>query len=290
MQVLTSFKIEGGIPRDERRETIRALRCCPLERIIFIGVTSVLGNTWGANGRDLIEPLMTDEHDFLEGEDKEAIHALGLRPPVPAPESKYFQPHYGWQHQPPMMHTIVSHHSATLRELKFCGYKGAAVLYNTTPITQPMLAALKHCHRLETLIMSFWLSTLFEDALRDDEVISYWQNQRSASSTSLVSLSDDPPELGSWAHELKSKFAPNALAWRVVGLVGPYLSEEAKRRKGGVSVRASFCIGDWGGIFDIDVKVGKGSMASDICLGFEGPREEMEEGRRTEKLRSRRWF
>lgn len=188
------------------------------------------------------------------------------------------------------MHTIVSHHSATIRELKFCGYKGAVVLHNTTPITQPMLMALKHCHRLETLIMSFWLSTLFEGDLRDDQVIAYWQDQRYSSSTSLISLSEDPLDEWSWSDELRSKFAPKALAWRVVGLIGPYLSDEAKKRKGGVTVRASFCIGDWGGIFDIDVKVGKRSLSSDICLGFEGPREEMEDGRRKEKIRSRRWF
>ena len=188
-----------------------------------------------------------------------------------------------------MLHTIVSQHGSTLRELKFCGYKGAVNLYDPSPIVHPILASLKHCDNLESLIMSFWLSTMFEDDFRDDEVISYWLDRRDSSSTSLVSLSDEP-ELGSWAYELKSKFAPRALAWGIVRLLGQYLSETAKRRKGGVHVRASFCVGDQDGIHDIDVQIGKGSLGSDVCLGFEGPREELEDKRRREKLERRRWF
>jgi len=57
-----------------------------------------------------------------------------------------------------------------------------------------------------------------------------------------------------------------------------------------VHVRASFCVGQWGGIFDVDLKIGKGSLGSDICLGYQGPREELELQRRRSKLDSRRWF
>jgi hypothetical protein len=42
--------------------------------------------------------------------------------------------------------------------------------------------------------------------------------------------------------------------------------------------------------WEIDVQIGKGSLGSDVCLGFEGPREELEDRRRREKLDSRRWF
>ena len=287
MKVLKSIKVEGGMALDERRETISALRHCPIEKLVFIGVASVIGNTWGANGSQYSDLLVDEDLTSLEGEDETAVYSLGARPPEPI--NTPFEPSYGWRGCPPMLHTIVSHHGSTLRELKFCGYKGAVNLYNPSPIAHPMLAALKHCHALDSLIMSFWLSTMFEDDRRDDEVISYWLDRRDASSTSLVSLSDEP-ELGSWAYELKSKFAPRALAWGIVRFLGQYLSETAKRRKGGVHVRASFCVGDWGGIFDIDVYVGKGSLGSDICLGFEGPREEMEEKRRREKLDRRRWF
>jgi hypothetical protein len=287
MHVLKSIKIEGGMPLDERRETISALHRCPIQKLVFIGVASVIGNTWGGNGSRYRDLSLTPDADGLESEDENAIQSLGGRKPEPAKTT--FEPSYGWRGSPPMLHTIVSQHGSTLRELKFCGYKGAVNLYDPSPITHPMLLALKHCHALESLIMSFWLSTLFEDEFRDDEVMSYWLDRRDSSSTSLVSLSDEP-EQGSWAYELKTKFAPRALAWGIVRFLGQYLSETAKRRKGGVRVRASFCVGDWGGIFDIDVRVGKGSLGSDVCLGFEGPREELEDRRRREKLESRRWF
>lgn len=75
-----------------------------------------------------------------------------------------------------------------------------------------------------------------------------------------------------------------------MGFLGPFLSEKAKRREEGVKVRASFCVGDWGGIFDIDVVVGKGEGGEDVCLAWVGPREELEEGRRVEKLENRTWF
>jgi hypothetical protein len=38
------------------------------------------------------------------------------------------------------------------------------------------------------------------------------------------------------------------------------------------------------------LRVGKSGLGSDICLGYEGPREEMEVNRRREKLDRRRWF
>jgi hypothetical protein len=46
MTKVESVKIEGGIPRDERREVIRALHACPLKKIVMIGVCSAVGNTW----------------------------------------------------------------------------------------------------------------------------------------------------------------------------------------------------------------------------------------------------
>lgn len=153
-----------------------------------------------------------------------------------------------------------------------------------------MLYALKHFHVLESITLSVWLSTVFEEDHRDDQIISYWLNTRSPSSTAVVSLSNTPPEPGSWAYELENKFAPQKLAERVVGFLGPLLSEKAKTREGGLRIRASFCVGDWGGIFDIDVVVGKGPKGEDVCLKWTGPREELEEGRRVEKLENRTWF
>lgn len=290
---LQSIKIEGGMPRDERRETIRALRHCPLRKIVLIGVTSPIGNTWGLGGRDLPELLSPDETADLEAEDKDAVFAIGPTPPQPPVEADLnhpFTPAYGWPASPPMLHTLASNHAATITELKFCGYKGSACLYEPTPITSPLLAPLKHFHNLEMLVLSTWLSTLFEHAYHDQDIIAYWLNTRDPASTALVPVSTNDEDLGSWALALKTRFAPLALARRVVEMFGAVLSERAKGKKGGVKVRASFCLGDWGGIFDIDVVVGKGAGGEDVLVGFEGPREELEATRRRDKLEGRRWF
>ena len=288
MTNVESIKVEGGVPRDERRETIRALHSCPLKRIILIGIACPIGNTWGAEGCDLAQPLSHDEVEDLEGEDKDAVWQYGDTKPEP-PESEFkFEASWGWPASPPMAHTLASFHADTVTELKFCGYRGSADLLSPTPITTPMLAPLKHFHKLQSLIMSMWLSTSYEGSPQDAEIISYWLNARSPSSTALVLVSDDDPE--GWEKELRTKYASDAIAWRITNFIGPFLSEQAKSREGGVHIRASFCIGDWGGIFDTDLTIGKGVLGSDVCLDFSGPREELEHERRKTKLESRRWF
>lgn len=96
MHTLRGIKIEGGIPLDERREAIRALRRCPLERLTFIGINSVLGNTWGQRGRDLAEAHLTDGVDSLEGEDEDAITRLGFAPLAPPKVEEPFYAAYEW--------------------------------------------------------------------------------------------------------------------------------------------------------------------------------------------------
>ncbi|KAK5164361.1 uncharacterized protein LTR77_010057 [Saxophila tyrrhenica] len=292
MTKLESIKIEGGVPRDERRETVRALHACPLKKIVMIGVSSQLGNTWGARGRDLGEHISSFDARDLEVEDKDTVFALGSKDPCTPPPDFDFEPSYGWSGSAPMLQTLASYHRNTVTELKFCGYSGAAILFQPTPITTPFLASLKHFHNLESLIISTWLSTTFEGARRDDEVIRFWIDSRSPSSTAIARFNptDDDEEEGSWAKELRTKFAPDALARRARSFIGPFLSENVKTRKGGCHVRISICIGEAGGIFDMDMRVGSGRDGEDVCLGYEGPREELEEGRRRAKLENRRWF
>ena len=235
------------------------------------------------------ETFGPQDTEFLEAEDKDAIFSYGYKAPEPPSSEFHFEPNYGWPSGPPLIHTIASFHADTVKELKFCGYKGAPVLYNPTPVTSPMLYALKHFHQLDTLIISVWLNTEFEGRPQDAEIIKYWLDARSPSSMSLARIIRDE-EIEGWEKELRTKYAPDALAWHVTNFIGPFLSEQAKLRPNGVHVRGSVCIGDWGGIFDIDIRVGKGSLNSDICLGYKGPREEIEPERRRSKLLSRRWF
>lgn len=294
MQSLDCLKMEGGIPRDEKRETIRALRQSPLQRIVMIGVNAPFGNTWGFAGRDIgslginEDPNDPDDFGSLEEEDTDEIVRLGTTMPEPIDASEPFEAEYGWPPGPPFLHTLASYHANTVTELKFCGYRGAPLLWNPTPITNYMLAPLRHFHNLRHLILSLWLHTLWEDDHRDDEILEYWLNTRSPFTTALVATSSEP--LTGWAEELASKYDPKVMAARIVALMGPFISEQAKSQHGGMHVRASFCIGSYGGLFDFDVIIGKDADGKDELRGWKGPREELHPERRAEKLRNRRWF
>jgi hypothetical protein len=294
MQKLESLKMEGGIPRDEKREIIRALRQSPLQKIVMIGVNSPIGNTWGVGGRDIgslginEDPNDPDDFGSLEEEDTDEIVRLGTTRPEPVGSSEVFEAEYGWPPAPPFMHTLASYHANTVTELKFCGYRGAPLLWMSTPISHYMLSPLRHFHNLRHLILSLWLHTLYEDDHRDDEILDYWLNTRSPSTTALVAISNEPPT--GWAAELATKYEPSAMAARIVALMGPYISEKAKSHPGGMHVRASFCIGSYGGLFDFDVIIGKDVNGKDELRGWKGPREELHPERRAEKLRNRRWF
>jgi len=292
MHRLQDIKIEGGIPRDERRETIRALGNCPLRKIVLIGVNSPIGNTWGAGGEDIesfgINEDLSDLDDLetLEYEDIQAITQLGAANPV-FPEQP-FRPEFGWPPSPPLIHTLASYHADTVTELKFCGYRGAPILWDPLPITTPMLSPLRHFHNLRSVILSLWLQTLFEEQYRDDDIMTYWADTRSPSSTALVAPEDVEPT--GWAKILAERFKPQSIAQKMTGFIGPFLSERAKARKGGVHVRGSFCMGLYGGIFDFDIRVGKALDGEDVLLGWTGPREENHPDRRVEKMEGRRWF
>jgi hypothetical protein len=115
-------KAKGGIPRDEKREILRAIHKCPLEKLVVIGVSFPLGNTWGENGVDIQELPHAGYHfhSRLEAEDRDSIMAsMKLEPTLP-PVGSSFQPTYGWPPSPPLLYSIASLFSSTVRELKFC--------------------------------------------------------------------------------------------------------------------------------------------------------------------------
>lgn len=310
------IKLEGGIPRDEKREILRALHYCPLQKIVFIGVSFPVGNTWGAGGARLKALDAGHATDFawdLEEEDHAGMLAAYRRRNY-VPEPFVFVPEFGWAAEPPLLHTLALHHAATIQELKICGYNGCPILSYLSSDTTPLLAPLLQYHSLRQIVVSFWLLTFFEDAYRDVEIIQSWMDTRSPSSTALVIVTPprsperehpvdgammpapEPtaprPEFNRWAVALKTRFTPSALAYRVASDIGPFLSPLAKARKGGVRIRASFCLGAReerrvaNDIFDLDIRVGR----DDQVLEFVGPREEGERGRWWAKMEGRQWF
>ncbi|KAF1934134.1 uncharacterized protein M421DRAFT_50704 [Didymella exigua CBS 183.55] len=316
MQKVKQLKLEGGIPRDEKREILRALHYCPLEKIVFIGVSFPVGNTWGAGGarlKQLDAGHASDSAWDLEEEDTDGmLAAYRQRPSVPS--NFTFYPNFGWSAEPPLLHTLALHHADTIQELKICGYNGCPVLSYLTPETTPLLAPLLQYRNLRQIVISFWLLTHFEGAYRDMEIIQSWLDTRSPSSTALVVVtpprsperehpvdgammpapepSAPRPAFNRWAVALKTRFTPSALAYRVARDIGPFLSPDAKARDGGVRIRASFCLGAReerrvaNDIFDLDIRIGR----DDQVLEFVGPREEGEKGRWWAKMERRQWF
>ena len=316
MRKIKQLKLEGGIPRDEKRELVRALRYCPLKKLVLIGVTFPIGNTWGARGVELKQHdphHASDATSQLEEENLEGILSSYKNgaPPLDEPA----EPYYGWRAEPPLMMTIASHHASTIEELKLCGYNGSPILSYMTPITTPLLYPLRQFDNLKQLVVSFWLLTVFEDQYRDTEIIQSWVDTRSPSSTALVVVTPpttpntSPPvdpammprynnqasreqNFNRWAVMLKTRFTPSALAYRVAADIAPHLSEVAKAQPGGVRVRASFCLGERtesgsaNDIFDLDIRIGSHGQV----LEFIPPREEVEKSRCWQKLEGRRWF
>jgi hypothetical protein len=318
MRRVEQIKLEGGIPRDEKREVLRALHWCPLKKTVLIGTAFPVGNIWGHQGRELkeLDEGLSHHVDFeLDEEDRDGILKSYIRSSR-VPEDFTFEPTFGWPStEAPFLYTLALHHASTIEELKLCGYTGCPILSAQTSIAPHILAPLRQLTNLRQLVVSFWLLTWFEGAYRDKEIIQSWLDTRSPSSTALVVVTPPhspthefpvdpaalpnfadamPPrqEYNRWAVALKTRFTPSALAYRVARHIGPYLNEEAKKRPGGVRVRASFCLGDREGsshandIFDLDMRVGR----NDAVLEFVGPREEGEKGRWRTKMEQRRWF
>lgn len=278
------------MPRDERRECLRALHRCRLKKVVLIGKSCPVGNTWGFRGEEVTDIVISrtrQNNETLESEDINSIWSLGASKPSLIESDFKFEPSYGWPAQAPMLHTIATFHP-DITELKICGVMGCLVLNCPTTITFPMYAPLKYLHRLQSLTSSVWLSTIYEETWCDREIIKYWLASRDASSKALVTVTDDP--LQGWALELEKTYSPKSLASRVTGFFGPLLSEKAKAQRNGVKVRVSLEVGENGGVFDLDVRIGKGPDNRSVCLGYEGPREEQEPKRRKAKLDDRRWF
>lgn len=193
MKALTSIKMEGGIPRDEKRETARALRRCPLEKLVFIGASFPAMNTWGEAGEilvlvdegfnELMPPLHEENDDMIAASASWELASVDL--------NSTFYPEFGRDHQP-MLYTLASHFAPTMQQLKFCGYLGSPILQNPSEMTHPALSHLRHFHALREVVVSFWLLTFFDRRPRDEEIIKYWLDMRSPQSTALAIV---PPEV-----------------------------------------------------------------------------------------------
>lgn len=291
MSTLEILKIEGGIPFDERSEIVRAVCFSPLHKLVVIGVSFSPGDTWELLPQPVRQALLFDQVDIRDDtlpDDLEGLsvasenedHWASLQseafsaPSVPA----YNPSRYS------MLRTIALYHAATIKSLKFCGFRGAPILHSPTSLTSIILAPLRHLYNLQYLTMAFWIPTLFEGSNREDQIRSYWLDAQSSNSTALAMPADADME-NTWAKVLVERFTPAKLAEKVADLLAPHLSKTAMARQGGMVVRALFLLGGHN-IFELEVRMGPhGEVVS-----HKGPRAEVDAEKVNEKLEKRAWF
>ncbi|KAI9715841.1 MAG: hypothetical protein M1812_005661 [Candelaria pacifica] len=266
---LEILKIEGGVPKDETREMIKAVKRSPLKKLVLIGVSCPIAPPTP------IDLLRCGPGFHAESDDPTSIW-FGID-------------------DAPRLQTIATHHASTITDLKFCGFYRAPNLYYSTALSgtvhfkhlHNLLSPLRHFHQLQHIALAWELDTDFEDAHRDAEVIAYWADAVSPRSTALT-VANVEAESNPWRDVLEQVYAPPKLAKLLAESAGPHLSPIAKARPGGVIMDALFLMGthEKQDIYHFEVAIGP----SNDVLRYKGPRGEFEESKTREKLETRGWF
>lgn len=291
LATLETLKIEGGIPYDERSELVRAVSSSPLRKLVVIGASFPAGDTWAPLPKPLRRALRYDQIDIRV--DIHTDKSMGF-PHVSDTDEEWasrqveaLSPSFVPTFNPskyPILETIALHHASTIKSLKFCGFNGAPYLHYPSSFTSTLLAPLRHLHKLQHLTMAFWIPTFFEDSQREDQIISYWLDAQSSTSTALAMPNNAELE-NTWAKVLVEYHAPAKLAEKVANVVVPHLSKPALGRPGGMLVKALFLLGSHD-LFDLDIELG----AHGQVLTYIGPKAENHPEKIREKLENRAWF
>ncbi|KAI9703326.1 MAG: hypothetical protein M1836_007892 [Candelina mexicana] len=271
LTALEILKIEGGVPRDETREIIKAVKHCKIKKLVIIGVSCPIAPPTPSD-------LLRFGSGFHVESDDPGIAWFGID-------------------EAARLRTIANHHASTITDLKFCGFLHAPNLYHPTNLGPSMsdhfkhlhtlLGPLLHFHQLRHISLGWNLHTHFEGADRDDEVIAYWADAVSPKSTALA-VTNAEAEPNPWRDLLEQIYAPNKLADLLADTFSPFLSRTAKARPGGVAVDALFLLGthDKQDIYHFEVVIG----SCNEVVTYKGPRAESEESKAREKLETRAWF
>ncbi|KAA6408259.1 MAG: hypothetical protein FRX48_08001 [Lasallia pustulata] len=300
MRALEVIKIEGSIPYDERYELMRALKHCPLKKVVIIGVCYP-----GSGGTDFddddirLPSVQIDQWDFrnplfmptfdqnTHGIDFASEHEWAEACTLAA--TTKFTPCYGTlTGLKPVIDSIALHHASTVTELKLCGFRNAPILHSPHPKTPQLFRSLKRLHQLRYIITSVRMSTVYDGASWGEEICSYWLLMQSPSSMALA-VANSFSDTDERAKILPERFAPSILAEKVADLMSPYLSQQALARAPGVTVRALFLISKAETdveIWELEVVVGTGGRV----VGFRGPRGERDAEKFREKMEKRAWF
>jgi hypothetical protein len=317
MEAVDLIKIEGGIPKDETREILRALRRCPVEKVVIIGTSWPLGDLdpSASAGSDLsiISGVSSEDNsamagvvpDLPEGDAFEVQTALQdlilssqetpaadvvssppFRTPLPpAAKQDHFVPSFG-QDGPAVLHVLASQFSNTITALKFCGYHGAPEFWSQSHANdlRKVLGPLAQFQHLQSLYIALDLNCDWEDRYCGSEIEQFWKNSSSPDSRALAMSSIT--EIHGWTKYLEERFAPPRMAKRVMEIIGVHLSP---LRRQDTEIRALLWKGDSGRdgqIHELGVIV---SPESEI-VRFWGPRGEYDKEKVDEKQLNRAWY
>lgn len=289
MSTLEVLKVEGGIPFDERNEIVRAVRLSPLRKLVLIGISFPLVDTFivrrpsparGALIGDMVNIGETHREDLAHLLETKDWASLQVEDSL---SSSTFVPTYN-PSKYTLIETITLHHASTITNLKLCGFRGAPDLHRAMAVQLDALAPLRHLHNLRHLTMSFSMSTELEGSDRDDQIRSYWHDAQSPRSTALA-MPAGTEDQNPWAKLLTERYAPAKLAERVGSMLTPRLSPQALARKGGLSVNALLLLYAHE-IFHLGVQLG----VNGEVFSYRGPMSEGRPERVREKLENRAWF
>ncbi|KAI9841267.1 MAG: hypothetical protein M1837_000803 [Sclerophora amabilis] len=186
----------------------------------------------------------------------------------------------------PVLHEVAAKFPHSIEELKFCGFKGSPILdwpHNMTAFAD-VVAPLRQMVKLRTLTMALSLDKMFEQRSQDEEILEFWNNSQSASSTALT-LAADTTETSPWGKILQEKFRPTSLVDMLYSNLKPHLCPS---RTDELRIKGLFLmeVPNASEIFDFGVTVQPdGSIEKSW-----GPRDENDEEKVEGKLASREWF
>ncbi|MCJ1306302.1 hypothetical protein MMC08_009122, partial [Hypocenomyce scalaris] len=296
MRALEAMKVEGSIPYDERHELMGALKHCPLQKVVIIGVCYPGSSVTDFEEIDVREAVQSGRWDLRNplpisryGQDRywgsfasENEWAEACRSAAATTFTPSHGPRAGFA---PIIDTIALYHASTITELKFCGFRGAPILHSPTLKTPFILRSLQRFHQLRYIATAVWMLTFYDGSNRGEEISAYWLAPQSPESTALA-LTNATNDNNEWPRILAQRFAPIVLAQKVADLMGPYLSRQSKARPPGVTVRALFLLtkdDNRAELCELEVVVGPRWQV----VSFRGPRGEHDAEKFHEKLENR---
>ncbi|MCJ1386744.1 hypothetical protein MMC17_009870 [Xylographa soralifera] len=282
MRSLEVIKVEGTIPIELRLELLKALKHCSLKRIVVIGVSWALAETWTDLEDNHSSHWRLDIGRSISWKsDVPSIQQISAQDDLQETQQDFEALSLEVVERPAalsILEVLALSQAGSVSELKFSGFIGAPMLYYPSPKSQVELSHLKHFHNLRYLTTAVWLSVTHEDQDLSPQILEFWNG-----------TTEKPVQISRYLHYiLKTYYSPAVLADKVAELIGPHLSAQACAHPMGVKVKALFLIQQFEHekIFELQVLIGnKGKVIS-----FVGMRDENHPEKLQEKMLAREWF